>query len=318
MQSSHTAASLPTRTHDIDAYQRTVAESFVPLRITPTGPGPFAGTLRGVNADEVAFTEVRARPQLVERTAGGIARGGAGYIKVSLLLAGSGVLIQNGREAVMRPGDICFYDTSQEYSLLFDTPFSNLIMMFPKQRLEFPAGFTDSLTAVSLGEQHPLADAVAGFITNAAPHLHELTAPARTKLAHTSVELLNSALAAVFDVDAPTVDPHQALLREITGFILTHLRSPSLSPDEIAAAHFISTRHLHTLFQKTGTSVSAWIKERRLEKCRADLLDPAHAGTGVAAIAASWGFPDAAHFSRNFRAAYGVSPRELRSEASAR
>ncbi|UOQ61280.1 helix-turn-helix domain-containing protein [Leucobacter rhizosphaerae] len=312
MRNSIEAASTVMRTDDFDLYQQTVDHSFVPLKITPDAHHRFSASMRGVDADDVAFTEVAALPQLVERTPENISRGGSGYYKVSLLLAGSSILIQDGREVVMKPGDISFYDTSQPYSLLFDEQFRNLIMMFPKSRLDFPAHVTESLTAVSLGDQHPLAHVVAEFISRASPHLHLLSGPARAKLAHSSLELLNSTLSAVFDVDAPPHDPHQALLQKITGYIEQHLGSPRLSPDAIAAAHYVSTRHLHALFRETGTTVSTWIKERRLERCRLDLVDPAFAHLGVAAVAANRGFVDAAHFSRSFRAAYGMSPTELR------
>ncbi|QIK62618.1 helix-turn-helix domain-containing protein [Leucobacter viscericola] len=312
MQRTHDAASAVVRTEDLSTYQQTVDNSFVPLKITPEPDGPFAASLRGVGAGDVAFTEVHSMPQVVERTRENISRGGSGFYKVSLLLAGSGMLIQDGREVIMNPGDISFYDTSQPYSLVFGEQFRNLIMMFPKDRLEFPEQFTASLTAVSLGDEHPLAQVVADFISKSSPHLHLLPAAARHKLAHTSIELFTSVLSAVFDSETIAQDPHQAMRQRIYDYIRTNLASHDLSPGSIAAANYISTRHLHALFQETGTSVSAWIKERRLERCRADLLDPALAHRGVAAIAANWGFTDAAHFSRNFRAAYGDSPTALR------
>ena len=42
--------------------------------------------------------------------------------------------------------------------------------------------------------------------------------------------------------------------------------------------------------------------------CRADLRDPQYRDMGVADIARRWGFPSPAHFSRAYRAAFGVSP----------
>ena len=43
------------------------------------------------------------------------------------------------------------------------------------------------------------------------------------------------------------------------------------------------------------------------------LVDPVHAGRSVSEIGARWGLPDAPHFSRVFKTAYGVSPRQFRS-----
>jgi AraC-like DNA-binding protein len=45
--------------------------------------------------------------------------------------------------------------------------------------------------------------------------------------------------------------------------------------------------------------------------CRT-LLDPSLGDVPVSVIAARWGLPSAAHFSRAFRAAYGASPFEYR------
>jgi AraC-like DNA-binding protein len=44
------------------------------------------------------------------------------------------------------------------------------------------------------------------------------------------------------------------------------------------------------------------------------LDDPAHADRSVSEIGARWGLPDAPHFSRVFKGAYGMSPRQFREE----
>ena len=50
--------------------------------------------------------------------------------------------------------------------------------------------------------------------------------------------------------------------------------------------------------------------QRRLEKCRQALLNQAQHGQGIAQIAYHWGFNDQAHFSRSFKQAFGLSPRD--------
>ncbi|MQA94396.1 MAG: helix-turn-helix domain-containing protein [Streptosporangiales bacterium] len=65
------------------------------------------------------------------------------------------------------------------------------------------------------------------------------------------------------------------------------------------------------------TTVGGWIRHRRLERCRKEMLDPAHRQCPIAAIAVRWGFASAAHFSRAFRDAYGVAPRDYRLGARA-
>ena len=312
MQASQDAAPTVTRTDDFKAFQSAVSSSFVPLEVSTDDRQRFDAKLWAAGADGVMFTEVNATPHLVERTASTIETGGSGYYKVSLLLAGSSILVQDGREIVMRPGDLSFYDTSRPYSLIFGERFRNLIMMFPKDRMEFPAVLTDTLTAVSLGEQHALARIIAPFMAQASPQLPQLPSLARTKLAHTSLDLINTMLSAILDVEADSRDPHQLLLQQIYAYINSNLGSPDLSPGSIAAAHFISTRQVHAIFAQHDTTVSTVIRQRRLERAREDLADPGQSRRTVAAIAAQWGFADAAHFSRVFKQAYGISPRALR------
>ncbi|UOR00482.1 helix-turn-helix domain-containing protein [Leucobacter allii] len=297
----------------LSAFQAQVSASFVPLEITADRGEPFVARLSSAEADDVVFTEVAAKPHLVERTAGTIANGGAGYYKLSLLLSGSSILVQDGREVVMRPGDLSVYDTSRPYSLLFGEDFRNLIMMFPKDRLELPIPLTEQLTAVSLNQQHSaLTPVITAFLSQFPAQLSPLTDEVRTKLAHTSLDLLGTLFSSILDADPGQRDPRQLLLQKITKHIDQHLASPTLSPGSIAAAHYISTRHLHALFREADMTVSTWIRERRLERCRADLLDPVLADRTVSSIASRWSFTDAAHFSRLFKTTYGVSPSELR------
>jgi AraC-like DNA-binding protein len=77
----------------------------------------------------------------------------------------------------------------------------------------------------------------------------------------------------------------------------------------------MSLRSLHQLFHNQGLTVAGYIRQRRLERCRRDLTDPALAARPVAAIAATWGFTSAADFSRAFRTAHGMPPAEYRRSA---
>ena len=102
------------------------------------------------------------------------------------------------------------------------------------------------------------------------------------------------------------------LVGRIRAFIDAHLGDPELTPAAVAAAHHISLRYLHKLFEPEPQGVAGMIRQRRLERCRHDLLDPSQADRPVAGIAARWGFSSAAHFSRVFRDVYGLPPAEFR------
>jgi AraC-like DNA-binding protein len=133
------------------------------------------------------------------------------------------------------------------------------------------------------------------------------------------VDLLSALLAHALDADALlSPETHrQTLVLRIRAFVQQHLHDPHLSPPAIAAAHNISTSYLHRLFQQEDETVAALIRNQRLDHARRDLADPALRTTPIHTIAARWGFPRAADFTRAFRAAYGMPPSDYRNQADA-
>ncbi|MEV4015968.1 helix-turn-helix domain-containing protein [Nonomuraea angiospora] len=106
----------------------------------------------------------------------------------------------------------------------------------------------------------------------------------------------------------PAESRHRTPATRIDACIGHHLGEPDLGPPSIAARHHISVRTPHVLFERQPETVSATIRRRRLERCRADLADPRLRDRPIGEIGLSWGFRTAAEFSRAFRAAYGRSP----------
>ncbi|QTX05366.1 helix-turn-helix domain-containing protein [Agromyces archimandritae] len=297
---------------DLPSFSAAVSDSFVPLRVTSDRAERFRGVIRQAAVDEVHVDEVRATGHVVERTPELIHRGDRPYFKLSLMLAGTGMLIQDGREAALRPGDLAVYDTNRPYTLVFDEEFRTMVVMFPQRLLELPADAVGQLTAVRIAGDAGLGTLVVPYLTQLAGNLEQLSGSTGVRLTQSALDLVTTLFARELDLDRTAADPHQALMQRIRAHIDEHLASSELGPASIAAAHFISTRHLHGLFQAQGTTVSTWIRTRRLERCRRDLMNPAYADRSVAAIAARWGFVDAAHFSRAFKAHYGHAPSEVR------
>jgi AraC-like DNA-binding protein len=173
------------------------------------------------------------------------------------------------------------------------------------------------LTATTLrGEAGGTAGLIGPFLVKVADLLDEADAPGpgtAIRLAGNVVDLLATALGE--RLDTASDDPgtgHRALMLRITSFIEEHLGDADLAPAQIAAAHHISLRQLHKLFHANGATAVGWIRQRRLEHCGHDLRDPRFAACPVAAVGAKWGYPDPAHFSRLFKATYGMGPRDYR------
>jgi AraC-like DNA-binding protein len=99
-----------------------------------------------------------------------------------------------------------------------------------------------------------------------------------------------------------------ARLEEAKRHIDQHLAEPGLTPASTAAALGISVRHLHLLFEPTGTSFAQYVARRRLLQCRTALASPTGAGRSVADIAFGWGFNSLATFYRAFEREFGMPP----------
>ena len=103
-----------------------------------------------------------------------------------------------------------------------------------------------------------------------------------------------------------------ARLGSIKAYIESNLGDPNLSLATIAKQNGISLRYLHQLFRLTDTSVSEWLRFRRLQKCHDLLTSPRNANQSITEIAYSMGFSSSSHFSNLFRAQFNVRPSDVR------
>lgn len=104
--------------------------------------------------------------------------------------------------------------------------------------------------------------------------------------------------------------------RSALRYIDAELADPQLDVTRIARHCGVSPRYLHAAFSTEGLRVGAHIREQRLLRCRAELRDPRRRDRPILDIALSWGFCEAAHFSRLYKQRFGRSPRAERRDGS--
>ncbi|MFJ9725759.1 helix-turn-helix domain-containing protein [Streptomyces sp. NPDC101209] len=233
------------------------------------------------------------------------------------LRAGTGAVEQGG-PVRLDPGDICFYDVDHPPSL--DVPASARLKVFrvPREALGLDGPALRRVLPTPVGRSSRLGRLVSPFLSELADTVVSSPAATGEMLAWNAVNLLATVAAEQAGEDGADVpgDERSPLLSRLLGFVDEHLADPGLSPEVIATAHHISVRYLHKLFQQElGTTVGRWIQRRRLEECRRDLLHRVRGRRTIAAVAGRWGFLSAPHFSRVFRAAYGMSPSQWRDSA---
>jgi AraC-like DNA-binding protein len=293
----------------VDYWKHVTGGTLVPLDIRlHTGPD-FRSRIRTGEIGAVRVTELTAPHADATRSARKIRELDPDMCKIDVVASGAVVVEQDGREASLSRGDFTFIDLSRPAR--WGNRFVRMIaVVFPRALLPLPPNEVSRLTAVRLRGDRGSHALISSLARQLPGHLDDLAVADSARLGTTMVDLLSVGLAASLD-RSDRIEPdarQRALLLRIRAFIEAHLGDPDLSPAMIAAAHFISIRSLYKLFATQEHGVAGWIRQRRLERCRRDLLDPALRDRPARAIAARWGLYDATHFSRLFRAMYGLPP----------
>ena len=218
-----------------------------------------------------------------------------------------------GKAVALRPGELVMWDTARRGGFTTFGRVDNQTLVVPRDRLAMAAPGYEAMFGRPFRSDHPAARLMGSFLGSLMPVVSSLDLAARDAVADAALDIARAVLAT--REDHQTRQQTAARLTAVRLYIDANLSNPSLSPATIAQANAISLRALHRLFETTDDSVSTVIRERRLSRCRADLLR----GTdeSVTAIAYRWGFRNMSFFSRLFRERYGMSAREVQMTASA-
>jgi AraC-like DNA-binding protein len=289
-------------------FRAAIDELFPPLTITPFASEGLCARLRSAASRELQLTHITANTHLVERRPGVHRAREHAFYKITLQLSGSATMSQGNRESTLDPGTITLYDTARSYDLRSDEDFSFLVAMFPKHALPLPDGLAGELAAQPIPGDSGVGAVLSAFLGTLNDNLPLLHSQAAAGLGRTFLDLLATLIGETLEVDAGAQAKRTAALMRVLAYIDDRLGDPELDPAAIAAANYLSVRHLYNLFSPTGTTVSQWIKRRRLDRARTDLADPLRAADTVAAISARWGFEDAGYFSRVFKQSFGQTP----------
>ncbi|MEU7802593.1 helix-turn-helix domain-containing protein [Micromonospora arborensis] len=331
---------LPTQTLDLtqipdvdrfEFWHDLISTSTAPSRFTSPAAGNFAGFARVADLGGLRLTSFRYPALEMARTEKMIRQGDPEMYELALPITGRSALTQERRESAVKPGaEFTFLTTSRPYTC-FHIPLQRpqgpenghqplpqtaktVAILFPQSALPLPPNKINQLLAGRLSANEGMASLLAQFLRQVGDH-PELFKPAdAVRLGRTAMDLIAATLAQHLDIERslPIEVQQQALRTRIDDFINRNLGDEDLTPRTVAAAHHISLRSLHRLFVGEETTVAELIRTRRLDRVRRDLTNPLMASQPIYAIAARWAFPDKAHFSRLFRATYGMSPQQYR------
>lgn len=316
MESLFRTDEVPARDR-FEFWYRMVRESVLPAIVHADREGDFLASARLLELGPIRVHTMTVPPVRARRPWRLIRQSDPEQCHLVLVLRGAYGLTQADRSAVLEAGDMAFFTSSSPLDGWSRDdalgPSRQVQVQVPRALLPAPA-LVDGLAGQRLARRAGLRALLAGYLRELAGAGASLRPADAGGVAAATVDLVAALLAHEREDEGrlPGEVRRRALLVRVRGFIRDHLADPDLSPGGIAAAHHISTRYLHKLFQEEGTTVAAWVRAQRLAGCHRDLLDPVLRGRSIGAIAARWGFTDKSHFSRSFREAYGISASEYR------
>lgn len=316
MQTVVSAEDLPAEDR-FDFWQAVTSRAIYPVHLRSNHAADFQAKLRLVDLDGLQASLVECPPVEAFRTAKLISSANPDLYQLSLSVRGHATNEHNRKVAVMGPGDMVLCDSSQPFRATLGQgsgPQRVVLVSFPRALLPLPENRVGQLVGTRISGGKGMAGLLSHYLLELTTRTGEYQDSDLSRLGTITMDLLAATVAQESNAQCllPPETHKQTLLVRVKAFIQQHLGEPDLTPETVAAAHGVSVRSLHRLFQEHRTTVAKWIREQRLERCRRDLADAALRTHKIHWIAARWGFPDATHFSRAFRTAYGMSPNEYR------
>jgi AraC-like DNA-binding protein len=296
-----------------DWYHDVVTRTVAPHRLLVTDPPSFHARIGVLGLGRIEVSRHRHADHQALRTPELIRQSDPEHYVLALIRQGIKAISQNRNESVAGRGDMLFFDTSHPYVAGSPSPDDSvtLLLCIPRELIALPMTRLDAALGSRLTADRGSGAVLRRFLTSLEDHGADCTPQELGVLEDVALALASGVLARELDVrDAlPAETRESLLLQRVDAFIERHLGDPGLAPGIIAAHHGVSLRLLQRLFQGRGETVGASIRRRRLERCREDLV---RTGDPVQVIAGRWGFSSPAAFSRVFRDAHGMTPRDVR------
>jgi AraC-like DNA-binding protein len=309
---TYRASSLPGHTRAA-AWNEVYCAHLDAADLTPANEAGFDAELRSGTLGPLRVVRMSCGRSFIDRTSRHISPGPDRTFSFMLQVRGQGVFAHYGHEVVLGAGDITLCDSAAPHSYHVDDGSEVVMLRVPvsvlKEHLPSPELFCGRLLRANAG----LTGAVAAMTLSLCAQLETGLVPDfQNRVAHHLLQLIATSYAMAFDsvIGAPAVVNGRHA--QVKLYIEQHLRDPQLSPRSIAEHLQLSSRYLRMIFAATRETASAYILRRRLEECAREIADERWRARSITEIAFSWGFNSAPHFTRTFRARYGMSPRLYR------
>ncbi|HEV7624107.1 MAG TPA: helix-turn-helix domain-containing protein [Amnibacterium sp.] len=234
-------------------------------------------------------------------------------LTVTLVHEGRADIATPARSVSLRRGDLVATASTVPQLSSYARGARKTAVMVRVARLGLPPRLLDESAGrpfdIRLAETRVLRDYL-GALSSAAP---DLAPDALTALEAPTLDLVRLAVAAQADARSLAADSAERTLPlRLLAHARRNLADSTLSAAALAAAHHVSERSVYAAIASQGTTLGEFLRRERLAAAARLLTSPGGRGMTISAVAQSCGFSDHAHFSREFRKAYGSTPRDWR------
>lgn len=290
-------------------WREVVCSVYVPMNAEPLVRHAFHARMDVRAACGRVYSAVDAGPQRVSRNAAQIARTESRDIYTFMLQReGRCDVEQAGARAMLLPGDMLLFDNSQPYRLLFDRPFRQTVVQAPRTGFGSMTGDLQHCLAQAVRPAVGFGRLLQGFVRGLDEALPDTDDGEAAVLVDELFHLLAAHSAAVRAPAAAGAGGQHTLFERAQRHARARLADPDLDLHAIARAQSVSARTLQRAFALQGTGVMRWLRDERLARCAAMLVDPASGSRPIAEIAIANGFRDVPAFCRSFKARFGRTP----------
>lgn len=294
-------------------WSESVCDSYVRLGCDAENKRDFKGLIEIARHSVLSISRVAGLAHSVKRRKRDINSACDAFFLLSLQTAESSRITQYGKTAILRPGDMVLYSSTDPYTLhLTDDGFSQTVIQLPAAKLVSRLPNAEMLTARTIDGQSGIGKLVRENILAFSKHMGTPNQILQSLLQETLIDLIATGLAAHSSDKVELSSPEQHVMLRAKSFIRTQLSEIDLNRNRVASEMGISVRRLNDIFAKEDSSISRFIRKARLDGVASDLKDGRFDRLSISEIAFRYGFSNMQNFSTLFRATFGQSPREFR------
>ena len=295
---------------DRESLHHALRSDLVGWTVSETREAPLLTHVVSHCLGDIRLVELSGNPFGAARGRAEISGDSDTYLGILYQRLGSTLVRRGDDRVIVGPGEICVWHSGHSVSFEMPEKFAKLCMIIPIARFESVLYNAETYEGLHLPGGSSLATLLGSYLSTLTDNVIAGNDNTPFDAVDVTLELLGAAFRA--QRRSSIIAPRDQLFARISNDIEGRLNDGDLSPNKIAQANGISIRYLYALFSEQGETVSGWVRRRRRLRCRAE-LDGADTEASITEIAYRWGFNDSAHFSRLFKASFGMSPTQYRS-----